>query len=109
MKFRISQTFETLGDNCEKTVATREAAEAWAETLRVTIAEMVAGWETPAEYAGPGTGWAKEVAAWEKAEDIAGVTYDEEGMREKGSAETYGEAAGAYIAEKAVEIEEIED
>jgi len=109
MRYRVHQTFETLGDPCGETEETREAAEAAAAELRVGISEMVAGWETPEEHEGRSTGWATEIEAWAEALNIAGVTYDIMGNREAGSAETYGEAAGAYIARKSVEIEEIED
>ena len=97
MKFRISQGFETLGDPCAETVESREAAEAAAAKLRGEIAEMVAGWETPAadDETSP-TGYSNEIKTWAHAATLA----------DGGS--TYGAAAGAYIAEQAVEIEEIE-
>ena len=96
MKFRISQGFETLGDPSAETVETREAAEATAVKLRGEIAEMVAGWETPDidDDSSP-TGYSNEIEAWAHAEALAG------------GASTYGREAGEYIAEQAVEIEEI--
>jgi hypothetical protein len=97
MKFRISQGFETLGDPCGETVETREAAEAAAATLRAGIAEMVAGWETPdADDETSPTGYSNEIEAWAHATTLAD------------GAATYGQAAGEYIAEQAVEIEEVE-
>lgn len=97
MTFRISQGFETLGDPCAETVETREAAEAAAAELRGEIAEMVAGWETPdADDESSPTGYSNEIEAWAHAVGLA------DGGR------TYGTAAGAYIAEQAVMVEEIE-
>jgi hypothetical protein len=101
MKFRISQTFETLGDPCGDpcgdTFETREAAVAAAARLRDEIAEMVAGWETPdADDETSPTGYTTEAAAWAHAVTLAD------------GAATYGQAAGEYIAQQAVEIEEIE-
>lgn len=97
MKFRVSQQFETLGDPCAETVETREAAEAAAAKMRGEIAAMVAGWETPAadDETSP-TGYADEIAAWAHAATLAD------------GAATYGQSAGEYIAEQAVEIEEVE-
>ena len=95
MKFRISQGFETLGDPGAETVETREAAEAAAAKLRGEIAEMVAGWETPDADADSPTGYSNEIEAWAHAVSLAD------------GASTYGREAGEYIAEQAVEIEEI--
>ena len=96
MTFRINQTFETLGDPCAKTFETREAAEAAAATLRSGIAEMVAGWETPdSDAESSPTGYSNELEAWAHAVSLAD------------GAITYGAAAGSYIAEQAVEIEEM--
>ena len=98
MKYRISQGYVTLGDPVAEMVETREAAEAAAETLRGEITEMVAGWETPDaddEKRKP-TGYSNEIEAWAHAVSLS------DGAR------TYGAAAGAYIADRAVEIEEIE-
>ena len=97
MKFRISQGFETLGDPCAASFETREAAEAAAVTLRGEIAEMVAGWETPdSDDESSPTGYSNEIEAWAHAVSLAA------------GARTYGAEAGAYIAEQAVEIEEVE-
>lgn len=97
-RYRVSQTFETLGDPCAEAAATREAAEVAAAVLRDVIADMVAGWATPdaGGDTGPDTGWANEVEAWNQAAAMA------DGQ------ETYGRAVGEYIAEQAVTIEEIE-
>ena len=98
MKVRISQTFETLGDPCAETFDTREAAEAAASKMRGEIAEMVAGWATPdADDERRPTGYSNEIAAWAHAVSLAD------------GAPTYGREAGEYIAEQAVEIEEIAD
>ena len=97
MKYKISQGYETLGDPCTETVETREAAEAAAAKLRGEIVEMVAGWETPpADYESRPTGYSNEIEAWAHAVTLAD------------GAATYGAAAGEYIAEQAVEIEELE-
>jgi hypothetical protein len=96
MKYRISQTFETLGEPCAKTFKSLSAAEAAAEKLRGEIANMVAGFATPDPDAYRSTtGYANEIAAWAHAEALAD------------GATTYGHEAGEYIAEQAVEIEEI--
>ncbi len=97
MKFIVSQGFESLGDPCAETFETREAAEAAAAKLRDGIAEMVAGWETPpADDESSPTGYSNEVEAWAHAVTLAD------------GASTYGREAGDYIAEQAVEIEEID-
>jgi hypothetical protein len=97
MKYRISQGFETLGAPCAQIVETRDAAEAAAAKLRGEIAAMVAGWETPdADDETSPTGYSNEIMAWARAASLAD------------GASTYGAAAGAYIAEQAVMIEEIE-
>jgi len=97
MKYRISQVFESLGDPSAATVKTREAAEAAAAKLRGEIAEMVAGWDAPAadDESHP-TGYCNEIDAWAHAANLA-------------NGAKYGADAGAYIAEQAVEIEEIAD
>ena len=98
MKIRISQGFETLGDPSAETLDAREAAEAAAAKMRGEIAEMVAGWATPAaDDESMPTGYSNEIAAWAHAVSLAD------------GASTYGAAAGEYIAEQAVEIEEIAD
>ncbi len=94
MKFRVSQRFERLGDPCAETFDTREAAEAAAEKLRAEIAAEVAGWEIL--ETSRDTGWADEVKAFFDAACIAG------------DAETYGTEAAQFIAEAAVEIDEID-
>ena len=97
-KFRISQTFETLGDPCAETFDTREAAALAASKMRGEIAEMVAGWATPdADDERRPTGYSNEIAAWAHAVSLSD------------GAPTYGREAGEYIAEQAVEIEEIAD
>jgi hypothetical protein len=102
MKFRVSQGFETLGDACGKTYETLEAAEAAADKLRGEIAAMVAGLETP-DTEDDGTidgsipmGYSLELDSWEHAVALAD------------GADTYGKAAGEYIAEQAVTIDVVE-
>ena len=56
---------------------------------------MVAGWEKPGDDSRP-TGYSNEVAAWAHAANLA-------------NGATYGADAGVYIAEQAVELEEIAD
>jgi len=106
MTIRIRQRYATLGDPCAEMVETREAAEQVAERLRGEIAEMVAGMK-PEFDQGPDLGWADECEAWREAEDIAGIERDEDG-HPSDTAQTYGREAGAYIAERAVEVDEIE-
>jgi hypothetical protein len=73
-------------------------AEAVAEKLRREIADMVAGFETPdVDADGSTTGYSNEIAAWAHAAALAD------------GATTYGREAGEYIAELAVETEEIDD
>lgn len=98
MKYEVRQSFETLGDPCAETFETREEAEAAAEKLRAAIAEAVAGWKIPDDDIRQ-TGYLNEIEAWEHAADLA----EAEGNG------TYGAAAGEYIAEQAVEIEEIDE
>jgi len=100
MKYEISQSFETLGDPCSEIFASREEAEAAAEKLRAAIAEEVAGWKIPDDADIRQTGYLSEIEAWEHAADLAEA---------EGNGGTYGLAAGAYIAEQAVEIEEIDE
>mgnify|MGYP000965730786 CR=1 FL=1 len=71
------------------------AAAAAAAKLRGEIADMVAGWEKPGDDSRP-TGYSNEVAAWAHAANLA-------------NGATYGADAGVYIAEQAVELEEIAD
>lgn len=94
MKFKISQVFEALGDPCVAYAETREAAEAAAAKLRGEIAKMVAGWEPNADDE-RSSGYSNEIVARAHAARLA-------------DAGTYGAAAGAYIAEQAVEIQETE-
>jgi hypothetical protein len=98
MKFRVSQGFETLGDPCRKTFETLEAAEAAADKLRGEIAAFVSGMDTPdAEEDGTiPTGFSLELDAWARAVALSD------------GSDTYGKAAGAYIAEHAVTIEVVE-
>jgi hypothetical protein len=92
MKYKVSQRSATLGDPCAATFDSLAEAEADAAKLREEIAAMVAGWPTP-DPDEPEDEIEKE---WIIANRMA------DGAR------TYGEAAGAYIAEQAVVIEEIE-
>jgi hypothetical protein len=97
MKFRVSQVFETLGDPCSNTFATREEAEAAAARLHVEIAAMVAGMDTPdAEDGMIPTGYSTELDAWARAVEFSD------------GSETFGKTAAAYIATKAVTIEVVE-
>jgi hypothetical protein len=102
MKFRVSQVFETLGDPCSNTFATREEAEAAADKLRGEIAAFVSGMDTP-DTEDDGTidgsipmGYSLELDAWEHAVALAN------------GSDTYGKTAAAYIATKAVTIEVVE-
>lgn len=101
----VSQTFETLGDPCREEFTRKRDAERAANRLRRDLAEMVAGWETPAERQTQPTGFTNEIEAWESAAQTAGVEYDDDGIRTAASPKTYGPAAGAEIADAAVEIE----
>ena len=95
MKFRVSQTFERLGDWCAQLFATSAEAEAAAEKLKAEIAAEVAQWDIP--ECPCNLGWSHEVAAFQEAADIAGE-----------DAETYGMEAGQFIADMAVEIERLD-
>ena len=95
MKFRVSQTFERLGDWGAQLFATRAEAEDAAEKLQAEIAAEVARWDIPEHPCN--VGWSHEVDAFQEAADIAGE-----------GAEIYGTEAGQFIAEAAVEIEQIE-
>ena len=94
MKYTAKQTFETLGDPCSETFPTIESAEAAADILSADLAAMVAGWEIP-EDDSP-TGFGREIEAWEHARELSD------------GGQTYGQAAGEYIAGQAVEILEAE-
>lgn len=107
-KYIVSQTFETLGHASESEHTTLESAEAASETLRCEIAEMVSGMETPDSKSKP-TGFSHECDAWNRADEIAGVAYDEFGNRTPNSPTRYGIRAGRYIANLAVSIESVED
>ena len=108
MKYQVEQTFETLGDNCRTTHRTKAAAEKQADKLRREIASMVADMETPEMFDCQPTGYAHEIEAWESAADTAGVEYDDNNERTANSPQKYGPAAGAEIADAAVEITEVE-
>ena len=107
--YRVSNTFETVGIPAAETYRTPEQAEAAAEKMREGIAIMVADWETPDRYSSHADGWANEIEAWEKAEEIAGVEYDEDGDRTANSPTRYGIEVGRYIAKLCVGIEEREE
>lgn len=96
MKYQVSQRFERLGDPCAQLFATSAEAEAAAEKLRAEIATEVAGWEIL--ETSRDTGWADEVEAFFDAACIAGD-----------DAETYGTEAAQFIADAAVEIDEIDE
>lgn len=105
----VSQRFETLGVPGETRHNSKQDAEMAADKDRSEIAEMVAEWETPETEPRNQTGFASEIEAWKEAAVIAGVEYDDNGDRTESSPKTYGLAAGQYIAEQAVAIEENED
>ena len=105
MKFIVSQTFDTLGDPCEETFHSREAADVAAGKLSEIIAVMVSDWETPEHDDSQKTGFIGEIDAWTQAEELAGVEFDDAGDRTPESPKTYGIIAGRHIASKAVSIE----
>lgn len=105
MKFIVSQTFETLGAHCAETFDSREAADVAAGKLREDIAGMVSDWETPEHDDSEKTGSTREIAAWDQAEELAGVEFDDDGDRTSESPKTWGIIAGRHIASKAVSIE----
>ena len=107
MKYRVSQSFETLGDSGGETFGTRAEAEDAARKFEALIASDVAKMSTPDEREDR-TGNSSEIEAWEAAADLAGVEYNDDGERTEDSPSVYGEAAGQYIAEQAVEIEDVE-
>ena len=106
-RYKIQQTFETLGDPAEFYADTKDAAHSLWINLRMLIAEMVAKWPTD-EHAKQTTGFAHEIVAWKNADRIAGVKFDETGKRTSDSPTVYGKEAGHYIAKCAVEITEEE-
>lgn len=100
MKFKVYQTFETLGHSCAEFYESRQHAEQAQAKMRSEIAEMVAGWpchRDEDDHSKP-TGYVHEIEAFEEAEAIAGP-----------NRKTYGRKAGDYIASIAVVIEECED
>lgn len=104
MKYIVSQNFETLGDPCAETFATREAAEKAAAEFRAMIAAEVAEMDTP-QAQSSGLGHSKDIEAWAEAHEICGWEWDCESDTPKGPAK-YGREAGEYIASQAVVIEE---
>jgi hypothetical protein len=94
MKFRVFQSFETLGDPCAEVRPTRDAAENAATRMRYAVARMVADWPVPAEDSR--TGVAEECEAWARARELAGSA-------------SYGMEAGDYVAGLAVRVEEEEE
>lgn len=107
IKYIVSQTFETLGHASKSEHTTLESAESALENLRVEIAQMVADMETPS-YTSKPTGYSHEIAAWNAAEKLAGVSYDDGGERTAGSPSKWGAKAGEYIADQSVSIEEVD-
>lgn len=104
-KFTVSQTFESLGDPCPEVFTNIEEAEEAAEVFRKEIASMVSGWEVPrVRYHSDTGGCSNEIAAWEKAQDIANVEYEDGELTDEGPTE-WGDEVGAYIANLAVTIE----
>jgi len=93
-KYTVSQTFETLGQPCPETFDTLAEAEAAAEETKAWIADWVASMDNdPIEGE---CGFANEIDAWRQAQHLAG------------DATTLGAAAGKFIADLAVSIEEAE-
>lgn len=105
--FLVQQRFETIGDPCQSTHGTRSEAEVAATNLRRTIASTVAEWPTPEDNASR-TGLTDEVAAWQEAERLAGVVFDETGQRTDASPRTWGQTAAEFIAYQAVVVDEEE-
>ena len=95
MKYEVSQTFETLGIPCETVHGSQAAADQAAAELRRELAEMIGDWSVDDDD-NDGFLQADERATWARAGEISTTA-------------KYGRAAGAYVAEQAVEIEEIED
>lgn len=106
-QWRVSNTFETLGDPVESIhdsyLDTMEAGF----KLRDALVDMVRHWLTPEERPSY-PGFAGEAVAWKRAEEIAGVKYDSDGNRTPESPTDYGSDAAYYIAKVAVKIEEVE-
>ena len=83
MKFKIYNSFVTLGDPCAETAATAEEAEEIKARMIEEIADMIAKYEffsAPEELDDDGnpdrhrrTGFACEHAAWDAAHDSVGV------------------------------------
>lgn len=96
MRWRVYQSFETLGDPGEELCYDRETAEKAAAELRRLIIKMVMEDCAPMEDDGQTrTGQSNEVEAWNHAD-----THHQHGGK-------YTRAAGEYIATQAVVIEEI--
>lgn len=106
-RYKIQQTFETLGDPVAFHADTKDVAHSLWINLRLLIAEMVAKWQTD-EHNKQTTGLAHEIVAWKNADRIAGVKFDDNGERTPDSPTVYGKEAGHYIAKCAVEITEEE-
>ena len=107
-RYRVLQTFETLGASGTELYDNADAANQRAVIMREQIALMVAGWTTPEEKPSSPTGSCYEIAAWDHAQALAGVTFDAAGDRTATSPAVYGMDAGFYIAKQAVKIEEVE-
>lgn len=106
-QYIVSQVFETLGDPCKETYETEAEAEVAADVTRAALAKMVAGWETPFNRESNRTGYSNEIQAWKEAEEIAKLKYDDDGNRTRSSRKTWGRKVGKFIADNAVEIEEV--
>ena len=105
MKYRVYQSFETLGDPAMREFERRDEADEYEADLKRWVANEVASWPTPNEKPRP-MGFLIESDAWAEAAKIAGVEYNETGERIAGP-EIYGRLAGRFVSVMAVKVEEI--
>jgi hypothetical protein len=104
--FRISNKFDRLGDPREIECEEAGNADIVAADMRVRTKLDVTNMQIP-EHIGNETGDMAEIVAWREAGDISGAVYDDAGNKISGP-EFYSDAAGKYISQLAIEIEEIE-
>lgn len=109
--YKVYQSFESLGDPNYQTFTRKRDAERAAERLRNQIAKWVAEMDTPDVQEISCAGYIHETEAWDQAQEIAGVEYenDDPWRRTAKSPATYGIEAGRHIAEAAVKIDVIEE
>jgi hypothetical protein len=105
-KYRVFQSFETLGHEGEEFADTIEQAEAIKARQIMEIADMVSEMDTPDEAPTKQRGFVHESDAWKRAGQIAGMQYDDDGQYVAGPTK-YGKDGGRFIAELAVKIETI--